>query len=162
MNKLAIAMALAASPALSEDGGALVSFQVVKPETALRLAQMAMKDCRGEGYRVVVAVVDRFGATQVFLRDRSANAHAKEAARHKTWSAVSFRADTITLAEQTESATTPSRIRHISQALPLGCVAADATGSLVCGVGASGATGADIDDICARAEIMAVEDELAF
>ncbi len=163
MRKLAIAAALAAAPAAAQDDGALVTLQVMKPEIALALAQAALENCREQGYQVGVAVVDRFGVTQVFLRDRFAGPHVEETARRKAWTAVSFRTDTLTLAEETAPDRISSGIRHLSEALPLGGgVPVDAAGSLVGGVGVSGAPGPDIDDACARAGIEAVADDLAF
>ncbi|MEZ5779570.1 MAG: heme-binding protein [Paracoccaceae bacterium] len=163
MRKLALAAALIATPALAQDDGALVTLQVMKPETALKLAQTAMEHCRDEGYQVGVAVVDRFGVTQVFLRDRFAGPHVEETARRKAWTAVSFRIDTLTLGEQTAPGTISSAIRDLSQPLALGGgVPVDAAGTLVGGVGVSGAPGPDIDDACARAGIAAVEEEISF
>ena len=43
------------------------------PETALVAAKAALEACRKQGYQVGVAVVDRAGITQVFLRDRFAD-----------------------------------------------------------------------------------------
>lgn len=163
MRVLALALVLCASPALAQDDEALVEFSVMKPEIALRLAQAAMEDCREQGYQVGVAVVDRFGVTQVFLRDRLAGPHVEETARRKAWTAVSFRTDTLALAEQTAPGTISSGIRDLSQAIALGGgVPVDAAGSLVGGVGVSGAPGPDIDDACARAGIAAVEDDISF
>jgi uncharacterized protein GlcG (DUF336 family) len=163
MRKLALALTLAATPVAAQDDGALITFQVMKPEVALTLAQAALENCREQGYQVGVAVVDRFGVTQVFLRDRFAGPHVEETARRKAWTAVSFRTDTLTLAEETAPDKISSGIRHLSMALPLGGgVPVDAAGSLVGGVGVSGAPGPDIDDACARAGIEAVADDLAF
>ena len=163
MRKLILAMALASSPAVAQDDEALVHLEVMKPEIALKLAQAALESCREQGYQVGVAVVDRFGVTQVFLRDRFAGPHVEETARRKAWTAVSFRTDTLTLAEETAPDKISSGIRHLSMALPLGGgVPVDAGGSLVGGVGVSGAPGPDIDDACARDGITAVEEDIAF
>ncbi|HIE74866.1 MAG TPA: heme-binding protein, partial [Gammaproteobacteria bacterium] len=51
-----------------------VSFEVMKPQTALNAAQAALEHCRGMGFQVGVAVVDRFGGVQVALRDQLAGA----------------------------------------------------------------------------------------
>ena len=68
------------------------------PETALKAAQAALNSCRGTGYQVAVAVVDRMGIVQVLLRDRFAGAHTPRMARSKAWTAVSFRTNTSVLA----------------------------------------------------------------
>ena len=163
MRNLMIAALFAATPVAAQDTEALVGFQVMKPEIALKLAVAAMEECRANGYQVGVAVVDRFGVTQVFVRDRYAGAHVEETATRKAWTAVSFRTDTMALAEETGPEKMSSGIRHISMALPLGGgVPVDAAGTLVGAVGVSGAPGPNIDDDCARAGIAAVADDLAF
>jgi len=87
------ALALGGGTAKAEE--ALISFKVLSPAAALELAQATLEACRNEGYQVAVAVVDRFGITQVILRDRYAGPHTPETARRKAWTAVSFRTDTL-------------------------------------------------------------------
>lgn len=150
-------------PAAAQDDEALVTFQSLRPEVALELAQAALLSCRDGGYQVGVSVVDRFGVEQVFLRDRFAGPHTGETAFRKAWTAVSFRADTLSLDTTTGPDGIASGIRHLSLALPLGGgVPIEAAGSMVGGVGVSGAPGPDIDDECARAGIAAIENQIAF
>ncbi len=68
-----VASLLIAAPARAQD--ALVTYKSMSPELALDLARAALVDCRNRGYQVAVAVVDRFGVTQVMLRDRFAGPH---------------------------------------------------------------------------------------
>ena len=161
---VAVALSLAgAAPAAFGQGEGLRSFRVMKPGTALDLARAALDDCRSRGYQVAVAVVDRFGATQVVLRDELAGAHTPETARRKAWTAVSFRTDTLTLAEVTEAGGTASGIRYVSGAMMVGGgIPVEAAGEMVGGVGVSGAPGGDADAECATAGIEAVSDALEF
>ncbi len=163
MKSVALAAALVTLPAQAQEETALVNFSVMRPEVALKLAQSAMLDCREKGYQVGVSVVDRFGVTQVFLRDQLAGPHVGETSRRKAWTAVSFRTDTLALAEQTAPGTISAGIRELSEALALGGgVPVSAAGSLVGAVGVSGAPGPDLDDACARAGIAAIEEEINF
>ncbi|SFT60626.1 GlcG/HbpS family heme-binding protein [Sedimentitalea nanhaiensis] len=158
-------MAGLATPALAQDdSSAFVDFQVLKPEVAQQMAEAALLACREAGYQVGVTVVDRFGLPQVFLRDRYAGAHVYETSHRKAWTAVSFRTSTTELAATTAAGQTSSGIRHLSQALPLGggLVVYEGGGSIVAGIGVSGAPGPDLDDICAEAGIAAIEDQIAF
>ena len=162
---VAVALSLAGggAPAAFGQGEGLRSFRVMKPETALELAQAALEDCRSRGYQVAVAVVDRFGATQAVLRDELAGAHTPETARRKAWTAVSFRTDTLTLAEVTEAGGAASGLRHVSGAMMVGGgIPVEAAGEMVGGVGVSGAPGGDADAECAEAGIEAVSDLLEF
>lgn len=161
---IAAAAAALAAPAAAQDDGAFVTFQVLKPEVALEMADAAMEACRAQGYQVGVTVVDRFGVPQVFLRDRFAGLHVYEVSRRKAWTAVSFRTDTSDLDRATNPGEISQGIRAVSEALPLGggLMVRTGAGDLVGGIGVSGAPGPDIDDVCAQAGIDAVADQIAF
>ncbi len=158
---LALALSLGGGTAKAEE--ALVSFKVLSPAVALELAQATLEACRNEGYQVSVAVVDRFGITQVILRDRYAGVHTPETARRKAWTAVTFRTDTLTMTELTQAGQEQSGVRQVTGAMLIGGgVPVEAAGSLVGGVGVSGAPGGPADDVCARVGIEAIEDKIAF
>jgi len=140
-----------------------VTFRVMTVELALELAQAALKHCRAQGWQASVAVVDRFGVVQVVLRDRYAGAHSPDTAISKAWTAVSFRGSTTDLAANTQAGRPASGIRHVPGAIMVGGgVPVESRGSMVGGVGVSGAPSGDADDTCARAGIAAIEDKLAF
>jgi uncharacterized protein GlcG (DUF336 family) len=152
---------LAASPANAQD--ALVTYKTMAPEVALDLARAALADCRRRGYQVAVAVVDRFGVTQVMLRDRFAGAHTPATAAGKAWTAVSFRTNTSDLVAATQPGTPQAGVRSLPGAVVLGGgIMVEAGGSLLGAVGVSGAPGGDADDACAKAGIAAVQDKLEF
>jgi uncharacterized protein GlcG (DUF336 family) len=155
------ALTTAAPLARAQEG--LVSFKLLTPAVALELAQATMADCRKRGFQVAVAVVDRFGITQVILRDRFAGPHTPETARRKAWTAVSFRTDTLELADLMQPGQPQSGAREVEGALMLGGgVPVEAAGSVVGGVGVSGAPGGAEDDTCARAGIEAITEKIAF
>ena len=81
---------------------ALVTYKSLSPELALDLARAALNECRKRGYQAAVAVVDRFGVTQVMLRDRFAGAHTPATAAGKAWTAASFRTNTTELVAMTQ------------------------------------------------------------
>lgn len=153
---------LALSPAKAETP-ALVTFKVMSTEVALELAQAALASCRKSGFQVAVVVVDRFGLVQVALRDRFAGPHTVETARRKAWTAVSFRTDTLELAEFSQAGKPASGVRQVTGALMIGGgVPVQAGGTMVGGVGISGAPGGEADDTCARDGIAVVTDKLEF
>lgn len=141
----------------------LVSFKVMAPEIALKAALAAQSFCRDNGYQTTVAVVDRFGVTQVILRDRFAGAHTPSTAFRKAWTAVSFRTGTTELSELVGDGELPVGITHIDQALMVGGgLLIEAAGSIVGGIGVSGAPGGDRDDECGLAGIEAIEEDIGF
>ena len=50
-----------------------VTFEMLKPETALTAAQAALVLCREGSFQAIISVVDRFGGVQVVLRDQLAS-----------------------------------------------------------------------------------------
>lgn len=160
----AIALAMMpAGAAQAQDAEALVSFKSMRPALAIELAQAALENCQQGGYQVAVAVVDRFGQTQVVIRDRYAGAHTVDTATAKAWTAASFRTATLELDQSIGEGTLSRGLRDIPGALVLGGgVPVEAAGSIVGVVGVSGAPGPDIDEDCARAGIEAISDRLDF
>ncbi len=154
-----IAIALAIAPA----GAAEATFATksLTPETALKAAQAALAKCRADGFQVAVAVVDRSGLTQVLLRDRFAGAHTPDFAANKAWTAVSFRTNTTELEKATRAGQPMAGIRNVPRFASVGGgMMIQAGGSLVGGIGVSGAPGGDADDVCAAAGIKAISDDL--
>ena len=147
--------------AKAAEDDAFVEFRVLKPEIAIKAAVSAMNFCHDGGYQVGVTVVDRFGLTQAFVKSRYAGLHVQETATRKAWTSVSFRTPTLSLDESTQPGKEAFGIRFISTPLPLGGgVPIESEGSIVAGIGVSGAPGTDIDDECARAGIAAIEEDL--
>jgi len=153
---LASGIAAAAEPAT-------FTLKALTPETALKAAQAALAKCRADGYQVSVALVDRSGLVQVVLRDRFAGAHSPETATSKAWTAVSFRTNTSDLVKITQPGQPSSGIRHLPGVVAVGGgIRIEAGGSIVAGIGVSGAPGGDADDVCANAGIKAIADSLEF
>ena len=160
---IAIAWCVGGSAAAAEEKSALVSFKVLSPELAVELAQGALADCRKRGYQVAVVVVDRFGILQALIRDRFAGPHTPDTARRKAWTAVSFRTDTLSMAEFTASGAPQSGVRFVTEALMVGGgVPVESAGTIVAGIGVSGAPGGAEDDACARAAIDSIVEKLEF
>src|SRR4051794_12935679 len=142
---------------------ALVASKSLSPELALDLARAALDSCRTRGYQVAVAVVDRFGVTQVMLRDRFAGPHTPSTASGKAWTAASFKTSTTDLNAIGQSGMMQAGIRNLPGAVIIGGgLIVEAGGALVGAVGVSGAPGGDADEACARAGIEAIRDKLEF
>jgi uncharacterized protein GlcG (DUF336 family) len=140
---------------------ALVTYQTLSPELAQELAEATLQACRKAGFQVAVAVVDRTGVPQVMLRDRFAGAHTPDTATRKAWTAVSFRTNTLSLAEMTQAGKPQSGVREVTNVLMIGGgLPVEAGGSQVGGVGVSGAPSGDDDEACAREGLAAIEDKL--
>ena len=148
-------------PVRAEEG--LVAYKSLGPELALDLARAALANCRTRGYQVAVAVVDRFGVTQVMLRDRFAGPHTPSTATGKAWTAASFKTSTTELNAISQPGMMQAGIRNLPGAVVIaGGLIVEAGGSLIGAVGVSGAPGGDADEACAKAGIDAIRDKLDF
>jgi uncharacterized protein GlcG (DUF336 family) len=158
---LTLAAALGLATPASFAQGATHSVRVLTPEAALKASQAAFASCRLSGYQVAVAVVDRFGIAQTMVRDRFAGPHTPETAINKAWTAVSFRTNTTDLARASQPGQPSSGLRGLPRFVGLGGgVLIEAGGSIVGAIGISGAPSGDADDVCAKAGIAAIRDEL--
>jgi uncharacterized protein GlcG (DUF336 family) len=160
---IAVAVLALGAPRAMAGDDAIVTYKSLSPEVALEAAQAAMKKCRDNGFQVAVAVVDRFGQPQVMLRDRFAGLPAADTATSKAYTALGFRAATSDLAKSIKSGQMDSglaRLPHI--AMLAGGLMIEAGGTLLGGIGVSGAPGGDKDEECAKAGLDAIRDKIDF
>jgi uncharacterized protein GlcG (DUF336 family) len=162
MRRIALLVLLLLAPsARGED--ALITYKSLSPEVALELARAALTACRERGFQVAVAVVDRFGVTQIVLRDRFAGPHTVPAATGKAWTAITTRTNTNDLVGATQPGMPQAGMRALPGFVILGGgVVIEAGGSVVGGVAVSGAPGGEADEACAKAGIDAVRDKIEF
>jgi uncharacterized protein GlcG (DUF336 family) len=157
-----IAAALTAAGAQAQERGTFTVRHLL-PETAMKATRAALEDCRTRGYQVAVAVVDRSGVAQAMLRDRFAGPHTPSTAAGKGWTAVTFRTNTMEFAEYTKWDRPASGIRQLPNVVAIGGgVLIEAGGSIVGAIGVSGAPEGSIDELCAKAGIAAIRDDLDF
>lgn len=148
-----------AAPALAQK--MLTSYMALSTGAAQQAAQAALARCQKDGFTVAVAVVDRGGQPLVMLRDNLAGAHTPQTAMNKAATAVSFRTDTTELAATTQAGKAASGIRQLPNIIAVGGgLMIRAKGSIVGGIGVSGAPGGDADDVCAKAGIAAINDAI--
>jgi uncharacterized protein GlcG (DUF336 family) len=156
------AAALAAS--VAAPAGAqkmLANYPTLTTSAAQVAAQAALARCQKDGYTVAVAVVDRGGQPLAVLRDNLAGTHTTQTAIGKAATAVSFRTDTTELAAVTQAGKPQSGVRQLPGVVAIGgALVIRAKGSLVGGIGVSGAPLGDIDDVCAKAGVAAINDAI--
>jgi uncharacterized protein GlcG (DUF336 family) len=160
---IVILTGLLLASASSRAQNSLITYKSLSPELALDLARVVLAECRRRGYQVAVAVVDRFGVTQVMLRDRFAGPHTPSTASGKAWTAATFRTNTTELHAVSQPGMMQAGIRNLPGAVIIGGgIIIESGGSLVGAVGVSGAPGGDADDACAKTGIAAIQDKLDF
>ena len=152
----------------AKDEAVLYTFKTLSVELASKAAWGALNDCRKKGYSVAVAVVDRGGNLQAFLRDRFAGPHTTETAIRKAWTANSFHQSTSDLADFLQKGSIPNQVQHNPGALLVGGgVFIRHQGSIIGGIGVSGAPPGksekdSIDGTCAQAGVDVIQEEVEF
>jgi uncharacterized protein GlcG (DUF336 family) len=97
------------------------------------------------------------------LRDRFAGPHTVDTAINKAYTAVTFKQDTTSFARSTQASEAASGVRHLPRIVAIGGgIPIESAGSIVGSIGVSGAPGGDADDVCAKAGVAAIRDELDF
>ncbi len=135
-----------------------ISIKRMKMETALRIAQAAITQCRKEGVQIAVTVVDRSGHPQVMLRDVLAMDITLEISKQKAHTAMAFNAALSTMEERF---TKPFQVAKIDGlVISAGGIPINIGGSILGGIGVSGAPSGEIDEKCAQAGLDAVSDDL--
>ena len=117
-------------------------------------ASAALEQCRENGDRVTVTVLDRTARTKVVLHDDGANPHTIENSLRKAYTSLTFRVPSGDFGKRITSSPTGAGALHLDKittaegALPI-MAGKDIVGS----IGISGAPGGDKDAVCAQAGI---------
>lgn len=135
-----------------------VSTKRLKMEVALRIAQAAIAQCRKEGVQIAVTVVDRAGHAQVVLRDVLAMDITLPISKQKAHTAVAFNAALSTMEDRF---TKPFQVPKIEGlVMSAGGIPINIGGSILGGIGVSGAPSGEVDEKCANAGLNAVREDL--
>jgi uncharacterized protein GlcG (DUF336 family) len=70
---------------------ALVSERTISASAAQEAARVALEQCRKEGHRVTVTVLDHAARTKVVLRDDGASPHSLQHSLNKAYTALTYR-----------------------------------------------------------------------
>lgn len=121
-------------------------------DAAMELAQAALAQCRADGYKVSITVLNHQAATAVALSDDGVNPHTRENSARKAYTAFTTRSSTAEMAKRPPIALMGfmqlDRMTSQEGALPI-----FAGKDLVGSVGISGAPGGEKDAACAKAGI---------
>jgi len=147
-----------ASSVASAEENMTVSIKRLTMESALRIAQAAIAQCRKEGVQVAVTVVDRGGHPQVILRDVLAMDITIIISKQKAHTAMAFNAP---LSQLEDRFTKPFQVAKIDGlVIGAGGIPINIGGSILGGIGVSGAPSGKTDEKCAQAGLAAVQDDI--
>ncbi|MCG6872385.1 MAG: heme-binding protein [Gammaproteobacteria bacterium] len=123
-------------------------------DQAAKVAQAAISACRAKGLNVAVTVVDRGGHPQAVLRDTLAMPITAEISQHKAYAALNFNSPTSQLEGRFTGPASPAKLPGLITSA--GGVPISAGGTIIGGVGVSGAPDGKDDEECARAGLNAI------
>lgn len=145
--------------AASEAGQPLtVNIKRLSLDTALRIGNAAIAKCRKEGVQITVTVVDRGGDAQVVLRDTLAMDISIPISKKKAYTAMEFNSPTSALQDRFTGAYSVPKIDELL--IAAGGIPINIGGSIMGGIGVSGAPSGLTDEACAQAGLAAVQDDL--
>jgi uncharacterized protein GlcG (DUF336 family) len=128
---------------------------------AAEAASETVAACAKQGYRETAVVLDADGAVIAVLRGDGAGIHTLDSAHDKAYTAVSFKNDTLSLAERAKGEDSIAPLAKLPHVMFFGGGVVIKLGDEVIGsIGASGAPGAKLDDGCAHAGLDKIRDQL--
>lgn len=157
INTLALALIAVFTTAGAEEPP-MVPIKRLSLDFATRAAVATVEACREKGMSVAVAIVDRGGRLQVLLRDTLAMPLTNTIAEQKAYAALNFNVPTSEMEDRFTSPFSPGKVQGII--LSAGGLPISAGGSIVGGIGVSGAPSGEVDEECAQAGIDEIIDDL--
>ncbi|NIR60925.1 MAG: heme-binding protein [Gammaproteobacteria bacterium] len=148
----------AAGPVAAEDQPAVLEIKRLSMEMAYRVAKGAVEACRAKGVQVAATVVDRAGQPQAVLRDVLAMPLTLEVSYKKAYTATNFNTPTSDLVGRFEGNYSVGKAENVL--IAAGGLPIEAGGTILGGVGVSGAPSGETDQECARAGLEAVRADL--
>ena len=154
---IAVLAVLITTPLQAEDDAPMtIPIQRLTMETAQTIAKAVIDACRKQGISAGVTVVDRNGIAQAVLRDTLAPPITLPVSQKKAYAAANFNAPTSSLEDRAKTA-----LGNMPELmLGAGGLPIQAGGSMLGGVGVSGAASGEADEACAQAGLDAVVDDL--
>ncbi len=156
--RIAVAAAFAAALAAPMAGAQVVNESSISADAALEVAAAALAQCRKDGEKVSVTVIDAAGRPKAMVRDDGAAPHTAEHSFRKAYTALSYKmpsADYGKRAKDSGGAIGPQLLPNITTAA--GGVPIRTAGAVVGAVGVSGTPGGhgggEHDATCAEAGV---------
>jgi uncharacterized protein GlcG (DUF336 family) len=157
----ALAFGIAAAGALAAPAAAqMLARKDISAAIAISIAQTTIDTCKANGYGVSVTVVGRNGEVILQVRGDNTNPHTMENSFRKAYTSRTTRAPSGTLSDRLKADPSLSFI-HLSNIIAArGALPIKLGDEVIGGVGASGAPGGEKDEVCVKAALDKVADQL--
>lgn len=144
--------------AAEKEAPATVPIPRLSMDIAMKMAKASIDTCRKQELNVAVTIVDRGGHPQVVLRDTLSMDLTLPISKQKAYTAMSFNSATSQLEGRFPGAYSVPKIDGLI--IAAGGLPITGGGSIIGGIGVSGAPSGEQDENCAQAGIDAVKFEL--
>jgi len=138
----------------------LITHKALSLEVAQIIAQGAIDQCRADGYRATVTILDAGGLLKTFVRDDGSSLLASESSTRKAYTSLLFRRTSGEQAKSWAPPKSPPDMSGIGVIAQPGGVPIRAGEEVIGAIGVGGAPGGDKDEVCANAGIAKVADIL--
>lgn len=160
-NLVILAAAAAVASGASAASAQTLATHRIPAALALEAASETVAACARQGYHETAVVLDADGATIAALRGDGAGIHTLDSAHDKAYTAVSFRNDTLALAERAKGEDSIAPLAKLPHVMFFGGGVVIKLGDeVIGGIGAAGAPGAKLDHDCAHAGLDKIRDRL--
>ncbi len=163
MNRLCKVLLMAGAPLIgisTSHADAILTHRIPAALAAEAVTE-AVASCAKQGYRETAVVLDADGAVIATLRGDGAGIHTIDSAHDKAYTAVSFKNDTLALADRAKGEGSIAPLAKLPHVMFFGGGVVIKLGDEVIGsIGASGAPGAKLDDACSHAGLDKIRDRL--
>ena len=133
---------------------AVVSERTLSYAAAVEMATAALAECRKDGYKVTITVLNRAGRTKVVLHDDGANPHTIENSMRKAYTSLTFRAPSGDFGKRITANPQGAGVLHLDKVTTLeGALPIVSNKEVIGSIGVSGAPGGDKDAKCAQVGI---------
>jgi uncharacterized protein GlcG (DUF336 family) len=136
----------------------LLTQKVISMEMAQTMAQTAILQCRDNGYRVSVTVLDNGGNVKVIIRDDGTSLATLDVSHRKAYSALIFRRTSGETAKAFGAMSPPPIVE--GTIMLAGGVPIKVGTETIGAIGVSGAPGGEKDEACANAGIAKIAEKL--
>ena len=163
MRMILMAGVLVAAMSSSAAAQGLVTQKALSMEMAQIIVQGTIERCRADGFRASVSVIDAGGHLKAFARDEGTGLHTIDLSQRKAYTALTFATRFASSLEfaTARGSTLGSAASNVEGTVGIGGGVPIKVGDVAIGaVGVSGAVGGDKDEICAKAGIDKVADQL--
>jgi len=140
--------------------GELLTQKSLSAGMAMAIAQTALETCTRQGYQVSVHVLGRNGEVLVAVRGDNAPPHTMENSQRKAYTSRTFRISSGEFVQRVKDNPTLGAVHLTGIIAAQGALPIKAGDEVIGAVGVSGAPGGEKDEVCAKAGIDKVADQL--